>query len=77
MDDSSTHEAIVAMVEVVDVDLEKLEHCGRKEKGWYVCTVHVSGEEWRSVRSVELHLFVHINVLQRSLSICLYVLYLF
>ena len=33
MDASSTHEAIVAMVEVVDVDLEKLEHCGRKEKG--------------------------------------------
>ena len=53
VDASSTHEAIVAMVEVVDVDLEKLEHCGRKEKGWYVGTVHVSGAEWRSVRSVE------------------------
>ena len=50
MDDSSKPEA---KVEVVDVDLEKLEHCGRKEKGWYVCTVHVSGAEWRSVRSVQ------------------------
>ena len=50
MDDSSKPEA---KVEVVDVDLEKLEQCGRKEKGWYVCTVHVSGAEWRSVRSVQ------------------------
>ena len=50
VDDSSKPEA---KVEVVDVDLEKLEQCGRKEKGWYVCTVHVSGAEWRSVRSVQ------------------------
>ncbi len=49
VDDSSKQKA---KVDVVDVDLEKLEHCGRKEKGWYVCTVHVSGAEWRSVRSV-------------------------
>ena len=39
------------VTDIVVVDLEKLEQCGRQGKGWYVSIVYVNATPWQAVRS--------------------------